>query len=112
MQSSSEKPPTFSSRLLRTTLVPLRPPSLLHLIERHQRVRVVIAQQRLARIPSPGFFDDRNAAPFEEVGPPSLRRFDEMPQLDHGTRCAPDGLARSEERRVGKECRSRWSPTD
>src|SRR6266566_4673750 len=24
--------------------------------------------------------------------------------------CAPPGLARSEERRVGKECRSRWSP--
>src|SRR5258708_17832591 len=23
---------------------------------------------------------------------------------------APDGQARSEERRVGKECRSRWSP--
>src|SRR2546425_4882951 len=26
------------------------------------------------------------------------------------TRSAPDDLARSEERRVGKECRSRWSP--
>src|SRR5256885_17003368 len=26
---------------------------------------------------------------------------------EHG---APAGLARSEERRVGKECRSRWSP--
>src|SRR6266852_7283335 len=25
-------------------------------------------------------------------------------------RCGPGELARSEERRVGKECRSRWSP--
>src|SRR5256885_13264181 len=27
-----------------------------------------------------------------------------------GGRCRDDGAARSEERRVGKECRSRWSP--
>src|SRR5204863_6108670 len=27
-----------------------------------------------------------------------------------GARCAAPGALRSEERRVGKECRSRWSP--
>src|SRR5256886_9274703 len=27
-----------------------------------------------------------------------------------GARCTPGTAARSEERRVGKECRSRWSP--
>src|SRR5256884_1715412 len=44
-----------------------------------------------------------------------LRRVDHRPLGDHSTRehDPPDLLhlrARSEERRVGKECRSRWSP--
>src|SRR3989475_4086315 len=29
---------------------------------------------------------------------------------NHGRRVMPQGALRSEERRVGKECRSRWSP--
>src|SRR2546428_11049302 len=32
-----------------------------------------------------------------------------LPRI-HGERVVVDGLRRSEERRVGKECRSRWSP--
>ena len=31
-------------------------------------------------------------------------------QLDAGAALCADTLRRSEERRVGKECRSRWSP--
>src|SRR3712207_6928170 len=34
----------------------------------------------------------------------------ERPQHELGLRGDLDRLARSEERRVGKECRSRWSP--
>ena len=36
----------------------------------------------------------------------------DMPDLDFTTDARPDDIlaARSEERRVGKECRSRWSP--
>src|SRR2546426_6747815 len=30
--------------------------------------------------------------------------------MEVAARSAPDGYTRSEERRVGKECRSRWSP--
>src|SRR2546430_6870718 len=33
-----------------------------------------------------------------------------MGQPDAGGHCASAGARRSEERRVGKECRSRWSP--
>ena len=43
----------------------------------------------------------------------SLRRLDESDWLDSIVVVAPPGWeepARSEERRVGKECRSRWSP--
>ena len=40
---------------------------------------------------------------------PSLRRFDHVVLGMQGT-VAPLSDARSEERRVGKECRSRWSP--
>ena len=34
----------------------------------------------------------------------------QIPGQGKGTRRRPAGYARSEERRVGKECRSRWSP--
>src|SRR5438128_11294131 len=34
----------------------------------------------------------------------------EDPRRGPGLRIAPAGVERSEERRVGKECRSRWSP--
>ena len=42
-------------------------------------------------------------------------RFEEILDSAPGTEISPDGMsystvARSEERRVGKECRSRWSP--
>ena len=33
-----------------------------------------------------------------------------LPPIYHGNRVLDKVLARSEERRVGKECRSRWSP--
>src|SRR5437879_13726361 len=39
---------------------------------------------------------------------PTLSRVIYLQQLGRGTRKAP-GKERSEERRVGKECRSRWS---
>src|SRR4029077_15399089 len=38
-----------------------------------------------------------------------LCRVRQLPQLFHGT-VPREILVRSEERRVGKECRSRWSP--
>ena len=43
--------------------------------------------------------------------PNSLLRFrKENPDADYESDIPTDVLKRSEERRVGKECRSRWSP--
>src|SRR3712207_6656048 len=41
---------------------------------------------------------------------PFMKRFFWMPQIVLGLAFAWGALMRSEERRVGKECRSRWSP--
>src|SRR5207237_508579 len=75
-------------------LRPLRPAATLHLGEREQRARVVVAQQPLARIPLPRFFDHRHAAAVEEVRSPSLRRLDQMSQLEDLLRQLPDLRAR------------------
>src|SRR5256885_3995296 len=67
----------------------------------------------------------RSSAPssLEEAARPSSLKFlpgsrrystwgaGEFPPFPHAIRCfIAGGVARSEERRVGKECRSRWSP--
>ena len=39
-----------------------------------------------------------------------FRNVEEMPEIDHIERTISTFIRRSEERRVGKECRSRWSP--
>ena len=46
----------------------------------------------------------------EETSRHSDQEQDLIYALDIGTRSVIGLLARSEERRVGKECRSRWSP--
>src|SRR2546430_17710293 len=51
----------------------------------------------------------------DEPGPPTLPIGASapdfcLPGIDGQTHCLKDYAARSEERRVGKECRSRWSP--
>src|SRR3989454_12066107 len=48
-----------------------------------------------------------------KIRPPGMYRFRELTPLDdgeHPVTLGEGGTPRSEERRVGKECRSRWSP--
>ena len=64
----------------------------------------------------------RGPAPhlFVEMGEADSRELREQPELSYGWGCVPATVTigattfttslRSEERRVGKECRSRWSP--
>src|SRR5690606_40958183 len=42
----------------------------------------------------------------------SVSRISEKPRINAGNAHASRKVDRSEERRVGKECRSRWSPAD
>ena len=53
--------------------------------------------------------DDWNAVNAKKfkVHPPQKQGPEEFASFNNGFRCK---LTRSEERRVGKECRSRWSP--
>ena len=44
------------------------------------------------------------------VSPSPSVSWEERNTPDIVTIAVPDGVPRSEERRVGKECRSRWSP--
>ena len=46
----------------------------------------------------------------DATGGISYNQADNMIENAIGTFSLPLGIARSEERRVGKECRSRWSP--
>ena len=48
----------------------------------------------------PDYFDNRAR----------IVKDDLVVQISHGDRLSVAALTRSEERRVGKECRSRWSP--
>src|SRR3712207_8632859 len=61
------------------------------------------AETRFERERDGGFADERDLRGLEV----RVERGD--PELDVG-HVAPDDRQRSEERRVGKECRSRWSP--
>src|SRR5438477_650464 len=84
---------TTSGRFARNAQLGTRnsvPSALLHLVERQQRVRVVVAQQQLFRIPLPGVLDDRHPFAFEEIGAPFLGRLDQVAQLEHAARGGPD----------------------
>src|SRR3712207_9053384 len=52
------------------------------------------------------------AEPRYEADPILARALDQLFILhaDHEQNCSTTAMRRSEERRVGKECRSRWSP--
>src|SRR3712207_7187699 len=63
-----------------------------------------LAEQALAVAQERALAEER-ADPLAERGPPAADRF-----LDVGPRDLAQRRHRSEERRVGKECRSRWSP--
>src|SRR5258707_10950389 len=68
-------------------------------------------EEGLAAIPAAQGVDaDGATGPAAGTGPdaivlPAVARLDEIPGISAGLACS-----RSEERRVGKECRSRWSP--
>src|SRR5687767_16034451 len=55
--------------------------------------------------------DAHKARQAAKVSVSSCPRCDQsMPDASYSSRCQPVATPRSEERRVGKECRSRWSP--
>src|ERR1041384_6780890 len=69
--------------------------------ERGPSTRSLAAELRISRIAVLGAFEQLLAEGYFETRPGS------------GTfvaRALPDEISKSEERRVGKECRSRWSP--
>ena len=74
------------------------------LLARAQRVVAVEFDADLAR-KLPGQFPGKNLEVINE----DILQFD-LNQLPKGYKVVANVLLRSEERRVGKECRSRWSP--
>src|ERR1039458_9745562 len=72
---------------------------------------VIAHKSPLMHQPAEGSFDDPAVCQyFEALG--CVRTFDDF-DGQFGAECldpSGEGFTRSEERRVGKECRSRWSP--
>ena len=74
--------------------------------------------QELAKVLAGVSQEADNNMQFEETGSvaapstvnPATISPDPAPAVDPVQTADPDPLTRSEERRVGKECRSRWSP--
>src|SRR5260370_42282138 len=71
----------------------LFPSPALHLLERHERIGVVVAEAGFARVPLPRFFDDRDAAAFEEVGAPALGGLEGVAEIDDVSSSTPDWFA-------------------
>src|SRR5205823_9225758 len=70
------------------------------------RDKLVTGVQTCALPISPRSPSSRRTRPGSSSGPDRSRAGERPP----GTRCGGCGGSRSEERRVGKECRSRWWP--